>query len=54
MSDYKRDPNMDPQKRAGNDGISFTKNGNNQRNGTTIATDGRPVWTRDKATHTSW
>jgi hypothetical protein len=41
MSEYKKDLSTNPQKSTRNDGISFTNNGNNQRDGTTIATDGR-------------
>jgi hypothetical protein len=54
MSDYRKDPSINLQKNTRNDRISFTNNGNNQRDGTTLATDEKPAWTRDKATHTCW
>jgi hypothetical protein len=55
------DPNINSQKKIGNDGTHFTNDGNNnpssneQSNETgniTMTTDGKPAWTKDKSTHT--
>ena len=61
MSDYKRDPNTLPQKMDGSDGMNYTNIGdnnpssndsNNKIGNTTMATEGKPAWSKDKSTHT--